>query len=70
MAEIIRKGQLAGELKRDIPVKLLVAQIDILRGVVVMDWLKNSSGFELLQEMAKIVDLFLYEAITREGSQS
>jgi AcrR family transcriptional regulator len=70
MAEIIRKGQLAGDIKRDIPVKLLVAQIDILRGVVVMDWLKDSSKFELRQEIAKIVDLFLYGAFDREGSQS
>jgi AcrR family transcriptional regulator len=69
MAEIIRKGQLSGEVRRDVSAKLLVAQLDILRGVIVNDWLKDSSGFELRQEMAKVVDLFLYGAINREGSQ-
>ena len=69
MAEIIRQGQQSGEIRGDISVKLLVAQLDILRGVVVLDWLKDVSIFELRQEMAKIVDLFLQGAIDREGSQ-
>ncbi|HBC94885.1 MAG TPA: TetR/AcrR family transcriptional regulator [Pelotomaculum sp.] len=69
MAEIIRKGQLAGEIRRDVSVTLLVAQIDIMRGVVVMDWLRDPSRFELRPQMAKIVDLFLYGAIDREGAQ-
>ncbi|TEB13054.1 DNA-binding transcriptional regulator EnvR [Pelotomaculum sp. FP] len=69
MAEIIRKGQLAGEIRRDVSVTLLVAQIDIMRGVVVMDWLKDPSRFELRPQMANIVDLFLYGAIDREGAQ-
>jgi AcrR family transcriptional regulator len=67
MAEIIRKGQLAGEIRQDVSAKLLVAQLDILRGVIVNDWLKDSSRFELRQEMSKVVDLFLYGAINREG---
>ena len=69
MAEIIRLGQQAGEIRRDIPVILLVKQLDVLRGTVVLDWLNDSSKFELCQEMAKIVDLFLDGAIDRKGSQ-
>lgn len=69
MAEIIHKGQLSGEIRRDISVAMLVAQIDILRGVVVNDWLKDSSKFDLRREMAKIVDLFLYGAVDREAVQ-
>lgn len=69
MAEIVRKGQLSGEIRRDISVAMLVAQIDILRGVVVNDWLKDSSRFELRREMAKIVDLFLYGAVDRKAVQ-
>jgi len=69
MAEIIQQGQQAGEIRRDVSVKLLVRQIDILRGSIVLDWLNDSSRFELRQEIAKIVDLFLYGAIDREGSQ-
>ena len=69
MAEIIRQGQQAGEIRRDFSVKLLVAQIDILRGVIVLDWLNDSSRFELRQEMAKIVELFLYGAIDKKGTQ-
>jgi len=69
VAEIIRQGQQAGEIRRDVSVKLLVTQIDILRGTVVLDWLKDPSRFELRQEMAKLVDLILYGAVDREGSQ-
>lgn len=69
VAEIIRQGQQAGEIRRDVSVKLLVTQIDILRGTVVLDWLKDPSRFELRQEIAKLVDLILYGAIDREESQ-
>lgn len=68
MAEIIRLGQQAGEIRRDVSVKLLVTQIEVLRGSIVKDWLNDSSRFELRKEIAKIVDLFLYGAIEREES--
>ena len=69
IAEIIRLGQQAGEIRQDIQAKLLVKQLDILRGDVVMDWLQDSSRLELRKEMAKLVDLFLDGAMSREGSQ-
>jgi AcrR family transcriptional regulator len=69
MAEIIRQGQQNGEIRRDLSVRLLVTQLNILRGVIVLDWLNDSSKFELCQEMAKIVDLFLYGAVDPEGSK-
>jgi len=69
IAEIIRLGQEAGEIRQDIPAKLLVKQIDILRSVVVMDWLNDSSSLELRKEIAKLVDLFLDGALIKEGSQ-
>lgn len=69
VAEIIRQGQQAGEIRQDIPVKLMVVLMDILRGAVVLDWLNDSSGFEIRKEIAKIVDLFLYGAVNRDGSQ-
>lgn len=69
VAEIIRQGQQTGEITRDFSVKLLVTQIEILRGSVVLDWLNDSSRFELRKEIAKVVDLFLYGAIDREGNQ-
>jgi len=68
MAEIIRYGQKAGEIRRDISIKILVMQLDILRGAVVLDWLGDKSRFELRKEMAKVVDLFLYGAVERAGS--
>ncbi len=67
MAEIIRYGQKAGEIRRDISIKILVMQLDILRGAVVLDWLDDKSRFELRKEMAKVVDLFIYGAIERAG---
>lgn len=69
IAEIIRLGRQAGEIRRDISVKMLVTQVDILRGAIVLEWLNDSSRSDLRKEMAKLVDLFLYGAIDREGSQ-
>ncbi|MFX4262842.1 TetR/AcrR family transcriptional regulator [Pelotomaculum propionicicum] len=69
MAEIIRLGQETGEIRRDISIKRLVMQLDIMRGAVVMDWLGDKSRFELRKEMAKIVDLFINGAMQRDGSK-
>lgn len=62
MTEILRRGQQAGEIRTDFPVKLLVMQIDMLRGSIVMDWLRDKEKFKLREEIARIVDLFLYGA--------
>lgn len=70
MAEIIRQGQKAGEIRRDISIKLLVMQLDVLRGTVVMDWLNDKSRLELRKEIAKIVDLFIYGAAERGISRT
>lgn len=66
ISEIIRLGQESGEIRRDFPVPLLATQIDVLRGAVVMDWLKNRSGLDLRREMTKVIDLFLNGASNRE----
>ncbi len=60
--EIIMQGQQEGEIRRDISERLLVANIDFLRGAVVLEWLNDTSRFDLHKEMAKLVDLFLYGA--------
>ncbi|MHB8076568.1 TetR/AcrR family transcriptional regulator [Desulfosporosinus fructosivorans] len=65
IAEIIRLGQQACEIRQDIPAKLLVKQLDTLRMIVVLDWLNDPSGLELRKEMAKLVDLFLDGAMVR-----
>ena len=67
MAEIVMQGQQAGEIRQDIPMKLLVTQLDILRGTIVSDWLSGASQLELSQGISKIVDLFMDGAIDREG---
>ena len=67
MAEILRRGQQAGEIRTDIPIKLLVLQIDMLRGSIVMDWLRDRKSFKLRREIARIVDLFLYGATGKKG---
>lgn len=69
MSAIIRQGQESGEIRRDVSVKLMVQQLNISRGVIVLNWLKDPSRFELRKEMAKIVDLFMYGAIERKGNQ-
>ncbi|MCO1603354.1 TetR/AcrR family transcriptional regulator [Desulfosporosinus nitroreducens] len=66
IAEIIRLGQQAGEIRQDIQAKLLVKQLDILRGAVVVDWLNDPSRLELRKEMALLVDLFLNGATGKD----
>ncbi|HAG09847.1 MAG TPA: TetR/AcrR family transcriptional regulator [Desulfotomaculum sp.] len=65
MTEIIRQGQQAGEIRQDLSVELMVEQLNISRCVIVLNWLKDPSRFELRKEMAKMVDLFIYGAIKR-----
>lgn len=67
MAEIIRQGQQVGEIRCDVSVKLIVEGINIFRGAIVMNWLKNPSSFELRKEIAKMVDLILYGAVDKNG---
>lgn len=66
MAEIVRHGRKTGELREDISEKILLMQLDILRGAVVLDWLNDKSRFDLRKEMAKVVDLFIHGAVKRE----
>lgn len=69
LAEIIKLGQEAGEIRQDISAKLLVKQLDFLRGFIVMEWLNDSSKIELSKEIANMVDLFLEGANFRGGSK-
>ncbi|ACV64549.1 transcriptional regulator, TetR family [Desulfofarcimen acetoxidans DSM 771] len=69
VSEIIRLGQESGEIRRDFPVTVLATQIDILRGAVVMDWLKDMSRFELRRKMVMVTDLFLNGAANRDDSE-
>jgi len=69
VAEIIRLGQQAGEIRRDVSVELLAKQIYILFGVVVLDWLNAPVKFEPRQEITRIIDLFLYGSLERAVSQ-
>lgn len=59
LTEIIMQGQQEGEIRRDISERLLVANIDFLRGAVVLEWLNDTAAFDIHEEMAKLVDLFL-----------
>ncbi|MGC7870193.1 TetR/AcrR family transcriptional regulator [Desulfosporosinus sp. SYSU MS00001] len=67
LAEIIKLGQEAGEIRQDISAKLLVKQLDFLRGFIVMEWLNDSSKIELSKEIVNMVDLFLEGANFRGG---
>lgn len=59
IAEIIRQGQEAGEIRSDVRWKLLVTYIDLLRGTIVWEWLQDTSSFELREEISKMVDIVL-----------
>ncbi|MGS0763432.1 TetR/AcrR family transcriptional regulator [Syntrophomonas curvata] len=59
IAEIIRQGQKAGEIRSDVRLELLVRYIDLLRGTVVWEWLQDTSGFDLREEISRMVDIVL-----------
>lgn len=67
LTKIISLGQQAGEIRSDISVKMLVAHIDVLRGTMTFEWLNDPSRFELHEEIAKLVDLFLYGAASKSA---
>jgi AcrR family transcriptional regulator len=60
MAEIIRQGQQAGEIKPDISVDLMVMYIDLLRGTMAWEWVNDPAKFELSEKIAILVDMVLY----------
>lgn len=60
IAEIIRQGQEAGEIRADVQLKWLVRYIDLLRGTIVWEWLQDTSSFDLREEISKMVDIVLY----------
>lgn len=66
--QIISRGQEIGEIRKDISVKLLVTHINILRSAMTFEWVNSTSRFELHDEIAKLVDLFLYGADNRLDS--
>jgi len=62
LTSLIIQGQQEGEIKTDISEKLLVAHLDFLRGAIVLDWLNDPSRFDLQEEIARLVALFMYGA--------
>lgn len=65
LKQIINLGQQAGEIRKDVSVELLVTHIDLLRSTMTFEWVKNPSKFEIHEEIAKLVDLFLNGASNR-----
>ncbi|WP_160691409.1 TetR/AcrR family transcriptional regulator [Clostridium sp. C2-6-12] len=65
LSKIISLGQQTGEIRKDISVKLLVTHINLLRSAMTFEWVNSTSRFELHDEIAKLVDLFLYGADNR-----
>jgi AcrR family transcriptional regulator len=66
MAEIIRQGQQAGEIKPDIPEEQMVMYIDLLRGTMAWEWVNDTSGFKLSDKIIQLVDIVLYGISTSE----
>lgn len=67
LSEIISQGQQAGEIRQDISSRLLEGYINILRFVLVLDWLNVSPKYNLLDETAKLVDLFMHGATEQKN---
>jgi len=68
MAEIIRQGQLANEIKPDISVEMMVMYIDLLRGAMAWEWVNDTEKFALHDKIATLVDMVLYGISTDSNS--
>ena len=67
IAAIIRQGQETGEIRADLSIQQMLMFIDLLRGAMTMDWLNDTSKYELHEEIEKLVDLILYGVSTPRG---
>jgi len=67
MAAIIRQGQETGEIRAELSIQQMLMFIDLLRGAMTMDWLNDTSKYELHEEIEKLVDLILYGVSTPRG---
>jgi len=68
LAEILRAGQQAGEIKSDISVELMATYLDMLRGVMAWEWVNDTESFELSDRIARLVDMVLYGISTSKES--
>ncbi|NLC06858.1 MAG: TetR/AcrR family transcriptional regulator, partial [Syntrophomonadaceae bacterium] len=69
LAEILRAGQQAGEIKPDISVELMATYLDMLRGVMAWEWVNDTESFELSDRIAHLVDMVLYGISTSKESR-
>lgn len=63
LEKIIGLGRESGEIRQGLPMEILVSQVDNIRFIVVMGWLKDPENFPVQDCIAKGVDLFLYGAM-------
>ncbi len=62
LVKIIELGRETGEIRQDVPLKLLVSQLDNIRFTIGMGWLRDPENFPIQDCIDKCVDLFLYGA--------
>ncbi|MDI6908175.1 MAG: TetR/AcrR family transcriptional regulator [Thermoanaerobacterales bacterium] len=67
LQEILIRGQEAGEIRRDIPLQMMVIQLDTIRLTMIMGWLKDPEEFSVQTFIAKSIDLFLNGCMNRSG---
>ncbi len=65
LVKIIEMGQEQGEIRKDIPLSLLAAQLDYIRFVITMDVLKESAELSIEENITKSTDFFLNGASLR-----
>ncbi len=63
-AEILRQGQLDGEIRNELTVDMMVKYLNLLRSSVFITWLKQPGEFSLEEKIGEVVDLFLFGVST------
>lgn len=69
LAQIIGHGQETGEIRRDIPTKVLAQQFEALHTITVAAWLTVPEKFSVYENICWNVDLFLNGALNRGNKE-
>lgn len=63
LLQLVQQGQKAGEIKSDLEAERIIMYIDLLRGAMVLEWLRKQEKYDLHEEISKLLD-FIWGGIS------
>lgn len=70
LQEILVRGREAREIRRDVPMPLLIAQLDTIRVLATLGWLEDPGGFPVQEFIAEGQDLLFDGCAQRTGGET